>query len=33
MGRIVAIGGGEIKDGENVKKISYFKHIKFIKYR
>jgi uncharacterized protein MJ1673 len=23
----------EIKDGENVKKISYFKHIKFIKYR
>ena len=22
----------EIKDGENVKKISYFKHIKFIKY-
>ena len=23
----------EIKDGENVKKISYFKHIKFIKYK
>ena len=22
----------EIKDGENVKKISYFKHVKFIKY-
>ena len=22
----------EIKDGENVKKISYFKHIKFIEY-
>lgn len=22
----------EIKDGENVKKISYFKHIKFVKY-
>ena len=23
----------EIKDGENVKKISYFKHIKFIEYK
>lgn len=23
----------EIKDGENIKKISYFKHIKFIKYK
>ena len=22
----------EIKDGENVKKISYFKHVKFIEY-
>lgn len=22
----------EIKDGENVKKISYFKHVKFLKY-
>lgn len=22
----------EIKDGENVKKISYFKHVKFIRY-
>ncbi len=22
----------EIKDGENVKKISYFKHVKFVKY-
>ena len=22
----------EIKDGETVKKISYFKHVKFIKY-
>ena len=23
----------EIKDGENVKKISYFKHVKFIEYK
>ena len=22
----------EIKDGENVKKISYFKHVRFVKY-
>ena len=22
----------EIKDGENIKKISYFKHVKFVKY-
>ena len=24
--------GEEIKEGENVKKISYFKHVKFIEY-
>lgn len=23
----------EVKDGENIKKISYFKHVKFIEYK